>query len=99
MVHLKVTYYDKEGRPSTININLDEAKRVKELIHKYVLAEGAEKGLGNTNMFGLDTREDEVRLILDGEFEFIHLDDNPAQSVKIGFRIPMGVSSTLSECL
>lgn len=50
-------------------------------------------------MFDLDTHEDEVRPVPDGEFESIQLDDNPSRLVKIGFRLPLEVRSTLIECL
>lgn len=50
-------------------------------------------------MFDLDAREDEVRLILDGEFESIQIKNNHLWSIKIRFGLPLEVRSTLIKCL
>lgn len=77
IIHLKITYLDNKGRLTTINVDLKEEKRIRELILKEVLASAAkaEEGSGNTNMFDLDTREDEVRPNPDDEFEYVQLGD------------------------
>lgn len=49
--------------------------------------------------FDLDTHEDEVRLVLDGEFEAVQLRDNPAKLVKIGVELHLEVKAALIECL
>lgn len=47
----------------------------------------------------MDTYKDEVRPILDSEFEFVHLGDNLIWLVKIGYGLFVGVWSTLIESL
>lgn len=50
-------------------------------------------------MYDLEACKDEVRLVPDSEFEFVHLGYNPARSVKIGFELPVEVRSTLTKFL
>lgn len=78
LVNLKVTYQDMEGRPTPISPILKESKKVKELIHKDILAWllGSKENSVNTSTFALDARKEEVRSARDGEFEFFQLDDN-----------------------
>lgn len=50
-------------------------------------------------MFDIDSREDDVRPMLDGEFEGIHLGEDPIMLVKVGASLPLEVKAMLIECL
>lgn len=51
------------------------------------------------NVLDLDERGDQVRPVLDGDFEFVQLGDNPTRSEKINVGLPLEVRTTLIECL
>lgn len=38
LVHVKLTYHGEEGRSGTVSTNRDEAKQIKEIIQKDILA-------------------------------------------------------------
>lgn len=57
LIHIKVSYHDKEGISATVSVDLVEAKRIKEPILNDILmsvAIGAGESLEDTNMFDLD---------------------------------------------
>lgn len=64
-----------------INVDLEEARRIKYVILKnlHTSSEMVEKGPGKVNMFYLDMREDEVRLVPERDFEVVKLNDNHSQ--------------------
>ncbi|KAI5445545.1 hypothetical protein KIW84_013686 [Lathyrus oleraceus] len=47
----------------------------------------------------LDAHEDEVRSVLDGDFESVQLREDPARSVKLGTKLSLEVRATLIGCL
>lgn len=67
-VHLKIIYHDMEGKSNVTSTDLEEARRIKEIIQKNILALSAEveEGPENINMFDMDIREDEVRPVPTG---------------------------------
>lgn len=68
-----------EGRPTTVTVDLEEARCIKALIQDAILASmpGAKGDPRDANTFNLEVREDEFRPILYGEFEFVQLGNNP----------------------
>lgn len=64
-IHSKVTYHDKEGKDTMINIDLDEAKHIKEVTLKDIitLLVVVEEGSWKVSMFDLNVRKDEVRSV------------------------------------
>ncbi|KAI5424665.1 hypothetical protein KIW84_030742 [Lathyrus oleraceus] len=60
---LKVTYYNNDGKPTMIHINLDEVKHIEVVIFKNLLFSPlvTEDCSWKVNMFDLDAREDMIR--------------------------------------
>lgn len=100
-VHIKVTYHDRDGRSTIVSTDLEESKQIKELVLRDILVStsGAGENMGNTNTFDLDTHEDKLIPTWNNEFKYIHLSDNLARSVKIGFGLVLEVRATLIEYL
>lgn len=88
-----------------MNADVDEEKRIKEIIQKelleLVVASKVEiKGYQEClDALGLDSHKDEVWSMLDGDFEFVQLRENPTRLMKIGVELPLEVRTTMVECL
>lgn len=79
LIHVKVTYHNNVKKLVVIHADLKAAKRIREFILKNLLtaSEVSDEGLRIINMFELGVREDEVKPILDSDFEVVQIDDNP----------------------
>lgn len=62
LVHLKVTYLNKEGRSTTVSADLDEAKQIKELDHRDTNASmlRVEEDSRDTNTFNPDNEYESI---------------------------------------
>lgn len=100
-VLFKIAYHDMEERLVMTRADLEEARKIKEIIFKCILllSAEAEEGPGGINIFDLDTRKDTVRLFLDNNFDNVKLVGNPTRSANIGFELYMEVRTTLIEFL
>lgn len=69
-IHLKITYKDMKGMSTTVSVNLEEIRWIKELVQEDILASmlGTEKNSGNIYTFDMSAREEEVRHTSDGEY-------------------------------
>lgn len=77
-VYLKISYHNEEGKTIVINANLKKVSCIKDIILKDILASSAmvEEGPGKADMFDLDARKDEVRLVSYEDFEVVQLYNN-----------------------
>lgn len=101
LVYLIVAYHSSEGKPFLINVDLMEGRHIKEVVLKYIFTFTmvGEKDCVGVNMFNLDASRQEVSPILNKDFEFVQLDNNPSRSVKIRYGLPSEVKSTMIKCL
>lgn len=101
LVYLIVAYHSSEGKPFLINVDLKEGRHIKEVVLKYIFTfiTLGKKGYVGVNLFNLDARKQEVSPILNEDFEFVQLDDNPSRSFKIGYGLSLEVKSIMIKCL
>lgn len=78
-VHLKVTYDSDVGNPVVLDVDLNTTRLIYDTILRNILTTTSVSGkaLRGFNLVDLDVREDEIRPVTNGDFELLHLDENP----------------------